>query len=212
MADLLLCTNEPDILAMYLEQEDHTIVRKALKGRDFEGATIIGEIKRKGDLFRSIQDRRYINQMKRMRESGKRPFVILADVIRDERYRLEPVLGALLTAAFHYGVTLIPVPNNEQIIAWVIHKLLTDIEGQTPNPNRFQSYDFTPNLHQNITVNMLRMIPGVGLRRAITVGTKYPSIVAIGNAPLTDLQALEGIGPKLGAKILRAITQGTLQE
>ncbi|MFW9856894.1 MAG: ERCC4 domain-containing protein [Candidatus Thorarchaeota archaeon] len=212
MADLLLCAHEPDVLAMYLEQEGHTITRKALTGRDFEGHTIIGEIKRGGDLFQSIRDRRFINQMKRMQESGKRPFVVLADVIRDARYRLEPVLGALLTAAFHYGFTLIPVPNNEQIIAWVIHKLLTDIEGKIPSPNHFQSFDFNPDLQQNITVNMLRIIPGVGLRRAITVGTKYASILAVGNGPLTDLQALEGIGPKLANKILCAITQGSLPD
>jgi hypothetical protein len=56
------------------------------------------------------------------------------------------------------------------------------------------------------------MIPGVRLRRVLILGTKYPSIVAVGNIPLPELQALKGIGLKLAKKVSDAINQESFRD
>ena len=75
---VLLDDREPNQLAIEVEEYGHEVEIKRLKTGDFEGQTSIGEIKRGEDFFASIVDRRIINQAKKMHQTGKRRFLILA--------------------------------------------------------------------------------------------------------------------------------------
>jgi ERCC4-type nuclease len=74
-------------------------VKRLTKG-DFEGTTTIGEIKRGEDFFSSIVDKRIFNQAKQMHSTGKERYLIMAGNLTDERWRLKPVIGAVLSLMF----------------------------------------------------------------------------------------------------------------
>ena len=88
---------------------------------------VIGEIKRNGtnkDFFHSIIDKRIFNQPKKMLLTEKKPFMLVAGDPADTRWRLKPVIGALMSLVLDFQLQLIHVPNNEGIIAYTIHKIL----------------------------------------------------------------------------------------
>ncbi len=110
-----------------MEKYGHEVEIKRLNTGDFEGQTSIGEIKRGEDFFASIVDRRLINQAKKMHQTGKQRFLILAGNMSDERFRLKPVVGTILEMVFRYEIAIIPVMNVEATIAYAIHSILTKI-------------------------------------------------------------------------------------
>ncbi|MFW9855775.1 MAG: helix-hairpin-helix domain-containing protein [Candidatus Thorarchaeota archaeon] len=212
MVSVLLCKKEPEILATYLEQYLHDVHRKVLEGRDFESATIIGEIKRTEDMFNSVLDRRLINQAKKMwLKKGKRAFLIMAGVYSDSRLRLEPVMGALVKAAYDYNVTAIQVPLDEQIIAWVIHTLLK-YDGKPPRPNDWKMMEWVPKLRDNVTENMLKCVPGIGWKTAKAIANVLPTIKEVSAASIGDLQKIPTIGPKIATSVHNAVHKGEVSE
>ena len=129
---ILLDDREPNQLAIEVEKYGHEVEIKRLKTGDFEGKTSIGEIKRGDDFFASIVDRRMINQAKKMHQTGKDRFLILAGNMSDERFRLKPVVGTILEMVFRYEIAIIPVMNVEATIAYAIHCILTKVDGKKP--------------------------------------------------------------------------------
>ena len=65
-----------------------------------------------------------------MYETGKVGYLILAGNLTDVRYRLELVLRTLVQLVFRYHLLLIPVFNDEVTIAYVIHRILTDVDAK----------------------------------------------------------------------------------
>ncbi|MHA2305871.1 MAG: ERCC4 domain-containing protein [Candidatus Hodarchaeales archaeon] len=131
---VLIDDREPLQLALAVEELGHEVVYTRLFAGDFQGKTTIGEIKRGDDLFHSITDGRLIKQAKKMYKTGKAGYLILAGNMADVRCRMEPVVRTLVNLAFNYELTIIPVMNVEVTIAYVIHRVLTDVDSKEPLP------------------------------------------------------------------------------
>ncbi len=131
---------EPDQLVDALAELGYEVEVKRLKAGDFEGKTTIGEIKRGEDFFSSIVDKRYINQAKKMHQTGKERFFIIAGNLTDERWRLKPVIGVVLNLVFDFQIGVISVPNMETTIAYVIHKIMDRVDEKSRRPvSNYQS-------------------------------------------------------------------------
>ena len=181
-------------------------VKRLTKG-DFEGTTTIGEIKRGEDLFSSIVDKRIFNQAKRMHSTGKERYLIIAGNLTDERWRLKPVIGAILSLVFDYEIGVIPVPNMEATIAYTIHKIIERVDGKQRQPI---SYARSPrvqkkDLRVNVTLDMLRTIPGIGPSIGIEVLKAYPTIEKLLAASVSELSALPKIGQGKATTIYNAL-------
>ena len=114
---------EPAMLTIELTYLEYEVENRYLKSGDFEGQYVIGEIKRNGtnnDFFQSILDKRIFNQPKKMLQTKKKPFILVAGDPADTRWRLKPVIGTLLSLILDFQMHIIPIPNNERIIAYTI--------------------------------------------------------------------------------------------
>ena len=169
---------EPIQLIDELAELGYEVEVKRLSRGDFEGTTTIGEIKRGEDFFSSIVDKRLSNQAKKMHSTGKERFLIIAGNLTDERWRLKPVIGAVLSLVFDYEIGVIPVPNMEATIAYVIHKIMDRVDGQQRRPISYTRSRQRVNgdLRVNVPLDMLQSIPGVGPTIGIEVLKVYPSI------------------------------------
>ncbi len=198
---------EPNQLAIEVEKYGHEVEVKRLKTGDFEGKTSIGEIKRGEDFFASIVDRRIINQAKKMHQTGKQRFLILAGNMSDERFRLKPVVSTILEMVFRYEIAIIPVMNVEVTIAYAIHSILTKVDGKKhPSVNYTQTRRYATGLERNTNREMFRSIPGIGPKRAFAVeNSAYNSMEKLVNASLDQLNSIPQIGKKSAQTIYDAL-------
>jgi ERCC4-type nuclease len=197
---------EPSQLVDELAELGYEVAVKRLTKGDFEGTTTIGEIKRGEDFFSSIVDKRIFNQTKKMHTTGKERFLIIAGNLTDERWRLKPVIGAVLSLVFDYEIGVIPVPNMEATIAYVIHKIMERVDGKQRRPisyNRSRNYE--TGLTVNITLEMLRSIPGIGPTIGVEVLKVYPTIATLLEASVSDLASIPKLGRKRAETIYNAL-------
>jgi len=183
-----------------------------LRAGDFEGQYTIGEIKRcdtNNDFFNSILDRRIFNQPKKMLQTGKKCFMIVSGEPADTRWRLKPVMGALISLVMDFHTQVINVPNNERIIAWTIKRILEKESPQllnTIDPNQNFSYNHNySRLGSNVGLAMLRCVPGIGLKTAQNILQVYPTISELASASVRDLQTIPGVGSKTASLLFNAL-------
>ncbi len=197
---------EPSQLVDALADLGYEVEVKRLTTGDFEGKTTIGEIKRGEDFFSSIVDRRYINQAKKMHQTGKERYFIIAGNLTDERWRLKPVIGAVLSLVFDFQIGIIPVPNMEATIAYVIHKIMDTVDGKNRRSiSYYQSRSVKKGLRVNTTLEMIRSIPGVGMGVGIELIKVFPTIVKLTGASLSELAAVPKVGKSRAKTIYNAL-------
>ncbi|MFW9904185.1 MAG: ERCC4 domain-containing protein [Candidatus Thorarchaeota archaeon] len=197
---------EPAQLVDELAELGYAVEVKRLTKGDFEGTTTIGEIKRGEDLFSSIVDKRIFNQAKKMHSTGKEHFLIIAGNLTDECWRLKPVIGAVLSLVFDYETGVIPVPNMEVTIAYVIHKIMERVDGKKRRPSSYnRSWSFETGLSVNITLEMLRSIPGIGVTIGREVLKVYPTMETCLQASVSDLVMISKLGRKRAETIYNAL-------
>ena len=204
---ILLDDREPLQLAIEMEKYGHEVEVKRLKTGDFEGKTSIGEIKRGEDFFASIVDRRIINQAKKMHQTDKERFLILAGNMSDERFRLKPVVGTMLEMVFRYEIAIIPVMNVEATIAYAIHSIITKVDGKKPpSVNYTQTRKFTSGLNRNVNREMFQSIPGIGHKRAFAIEkSEFNTIEKLVNASQDQLASIPQVGKKSAETIYNAL-------
>ena len=189
-----------------LAELGYEVLVKHLTIGDFEGKTTIGEIKRGNDFFSSIVDKRLFNQAKRMHSTGKERYLIITGNLTDERWRLKPVIGAVLSLVFDYEISVIPVPNIEATIAYAIHKIMDRVDGKKRRPVSYnRSRSFETGLKINVTLEMLRSIPGIGPTIGIEVLKTYPTIVKLTEASQSELTAIPRVGKGRAETIYNAL-------
>ena len=93
---------EPATLTAELTYLGYKVENVLLKAGDFEGETIIGEIKREKDFYNSIVDKRAYYQPKKMLRTGKKCYWIIAGNPTDERRKLRPVLDTIFNLVLDY--------------------------------------------------------------------------------------------------------------
>jgi len=144
---------------------------------------------------------------KKMHQTGKQRFLILAGNMNDERFRLKPVIGTMLEMVFQYEIAIIPVMNVEATIAYAIHSILTKVDGKKPYPvNYTQTRRYTTGLERNTNREMFRSIPGIGPKRAFAVeSSEYNTMEKLVNASLEQLNSIPQIGKKSAQTIYEAL-------
>lgn len=201
-----LDAREPPWLVDELAELGYEVEVQQLYTGDFVGHSVIGEIKRGDDFFSSIVDQRLFNQAERMRATRKKGFLILAGNLTEERFRLKPVLGALMKLVFSYDLAIIPVPNLEAAIAYAIHQILMNVDSRPPMLRSSPpSSVAVKKLDYPLPMAMLMCIPGIGPKHASLVTRVYPSLVHLFTASRADLETLEGIGSKRAQLIYDAL-------
>jgi hypothetical protein len=65
-----------------------------------------------------------------MYHTGKVGYLILAGNLTDVRYRLELVVRTIVQVVFTFKLLILPVLNEEVTIAYVIHRILTDVDAR----------------------------------------------------------------------------------
>ncbi|MFX1249841.1 MAG: helix-hairpin-helix domain-containing protein [Promethearchaeota archaeon] len=201
---ILVDNREPVILTIELTYLGYQVENVFLDAGDFEGKTIIGEIKRNADFYRSIIDQRIYYQPHKMIQTGKDCYWIIAGDPTDERRHLSLVLDILLQLVLNSHITVVPVPNNEAAIAYAIHTIMQrkDKKRSQKTPRETQK-----KLHpaQNITWALLQLLPGIGEECAKTIIKQYPTIAQLTHATLKELEALPTIGRKRALRIHNAL-------
>jgi ERCC4-type nuclease len=141
-----------------------------------------------------------------MHSTGKEQFLILAGNLTDERWRLKPVIGAVLSLVFDYEVGIIPVPNMEVTIAYTIHKIMERVDGKKRQPVSYnRSQNFNTGLSVNVTLDMLRSIPGIGPNIGIKILKVFPTIARLAKASQSELAAIPGVGKGRAKTIYSAL-------
>lgn len=113
----------------------------------------------------------------------------------------------MLSLVFDYEIGVIPVPNMEATIAYAIHKIMERVDGKQRRPI---SYTRSPRVQQadlrvNVTLDMLRNIPGIGPTVGIEVLKVYPTIEKLVRASVPELAALPKIGQGKATTIFNAL-------
>ncbi len=201
---------EPAILTAELTYLGYQVENALLKAGDFEGKTIIGEIKRNKDFYDSIVDQRIYYQPKKMPRTGKKCYWILAGNPTDERRKLRLVLNAILTLVLDYEMALIPVANDEAAIAYVIHTIMAKKDEKKMRRKRNKNRKIVRHAYKasnvlNIGVKMCEVVPGIGTESAKTISEWYPTIVELTRATMKDLEAIPTIGRKRAQIIYTAL-------
>lgn len=185
---------EPATLTARLTYLGYQVENLTLKAGDFEGKTIIGEIKRETDFYRSIVDQRIYYQPQKMIQTGKECYWIIAGDPTDERRHLSIVLDTIINLALHSKITLIPIPNKEAAIAYAIHNIMQRRENRQREVRQIRRDKHKFAQKQNIVLELLLMIPGIGTRSARTIINRYPTIAQLARATKENLIAIPRIG------------------
>lgn len=187
---------EPATLTARLTYLGYQVENLTLKTGDFEGETIIGEIKRDTDFYRSIVDQRIYYQPQRMIQTGKQCYWIIAGDPTDERRHLSLVLDTIVNLALHSKITLIPIPNTEAAIAYTIHNIMQRRDNRRREVRQIRRDKYKLAQQENIGMELLQMIPGIGTRSTRRIIDMYPTIANLVRATKEDLEAIPRIGNK----------------
>ena len=213
MATIKIDNREPDLLPTELSYLGYEVEYERLAAGDFEGKYIIGEIKRNGtanDFFNSIIDKRVFNQPKKMLQTGKKVFMIVAGDPADERWMLPPVIGTMISLMMDFKIQLIQVQNREAIIAYTIDRLMKKDTKAIVEPvdyGRIENYTRKREvkLQKNSYLEMLRCIEGVGLKKALLIKKYVPSMVELVQKKESEIKGIPSIGPKIASNIYHAL-------
>jgi ERCC4-type nuclease len=141
-----------------------------------------------------------------MHSTGKEKYLIIAGNLTDERWRLKPVIGTVLSLVFDYEIGIIPVPNMEATIAYAIHKIMDRVDGKRRRPVTYnRSRNIEKGLKVNVTLEMIRSIPGIGPAIGIEVLKKYPTIAKLTEASQSELAAIQRVGKGRAKTIYNAL-------
>lgn len=111
-----------------------------------------------------------------------------------------------MSLIFDYEVGVIPVPNMEATIAYTIHKIMERVDGKERRPISYtRSRHRGADLKVNVTLDMLRSIPGVGPTIGIEVLKAYPTIEKLLDASIPELTTLPKVGQGRAEAIFKAL-------
>ena len=196
---ILVDTREPAILTAELTYLGYQVENVRLAAGDFQGKTIIGEIKRDTDFYQSIIDQRIYYQPQKMQQTGKECYWILAGNPADERRHLKLVLDRLFELILSQHITVVPVPNEEAAIAYAIHTIMSKKDNQRKKDLAGQRQIYAGGLE------LLQLIPGIGPASIQTLSNRYTTIEHLVKATQKELATMPTIGAKRAQLIWNAV-------
>jgi len=144
---------------------------------------------------------------KKMHQTGKQRFLILAGNMNDERFRLKPVIGTMLEMVFQYEIAIIPVMNVEATIAYAIHSIMTKVDGKKPpSVNYTHTRNYNTGLDRNTNREMFQSIPGIGIKRAFAIEkSEFNTMEKLVNASRAQLASIPQVGKKSAETIYNTL-------
>jgi len=203
---ILIDIHEPNDIPELLRRKGAQIRIRRLDVADY----IIGDIgierKTCHDFFRSIIDKRIFNQLERLRESFKKPLLLLEGDLQEALYSVQnpnAILGGLLSVVIDMDIGVIYSRDKEETvnILFLIWRRMHK-ERKTSVPR------FKPRImsKRDRLLFILEGFPGIGSRLAENILNHYGTIRNFAVTSLSELMSVEGIGEKKAREIIELLT------
>ncbi len=203
---IIIDIHEPSDIPELLRRKGAQIRIRKLDVADY----IIGDIgierKTFHDFFRSIIDKRIFTQLERLRDSFKKPLLLLEGDLQEALYTVQnpnAILGGLLSVVIDMDIRVVYSRDKEDTVnilflLWRrIHK-----EGKASVPR------FKPRImsKRERLLFILEGFPGIGHRLAENILNHYGTIRNFAVTNLSELMSVEGIGEKKAREIIELLT------
>ncbi len=180
----------------HLRRKPVVLERDTLELADYIVGEGVGvERKSESDFVRSILDGRLMDQAREMAREFDRAVIIVEG---NPRREIEPeaVDGALATLAVDFGISVLQSTGPEETAELLYRMAKRFDERRRPRPRKRRSAE-------DLRVEMLSCIPGVGPELARRLLDEFGSIGEVVNASPSELKRVKGIGERKAREIRR---------
>lgn len=183
------------------------VERLALGDYRVEGSVLI-ERKSAGDFAQSLVDGRLFGQAARLADSPDRPAFIIQGTPKDWSglgVRREALQGALVTLMLIFDIPVLRAANADEAARLILYagRQLARLR----DPNHAPYHQAKAKRKRTRQLRLLQTLPGVGSERAKLLLERFGSIRACLEAPVEELQKIDGIGPKIAGAIREIIQE-----
>jgi len=174
------------------------VVLENLSVADYVISERIGvERKSVSDLVASVYDKRFFDQLSRLKEAYEEPFLLVEgklDYVRNITDKWDAINAALISALVDYGVRII-YSTSKRDTAYILYKLADKVVNH--QDNRYRSII---NLHdkpkfeslKDMQIYVVESLPHVGSKLAPKLLEKFGSIEGLCKASITELEKVIG--------------------
>ncbi|WP_456455475.1 DEAD/DEAH box helicase [Methanopyrus sp.] len=180
----------------HLRRKPVILERDTLELADYIVGEGVGvERKSESDFARSLLDGRLMDQAREMAREFDRAVIIVEGNPRKE-IEPESVDGALATLAVDFGISVLQSSGPEETAELLYRMARRFEERQRPRPRKRRSTE-------DLRVEMLSCVPGVGPELARRLLDEFGSIGDVVNASPSELKRVKGIGERKAREIRR---------
>ncbi len=170
--------------------------------------SVLIERKSAGDFARSLVDGRLFGQAARLAGSPDRPAFVIQGTPKDWAdlgVRREALQGALVTLMLIFDIPVLRAADAEEAARLILYtgRQLARLR----DPNHAPWRQAKAKRKRTRQLRLLQTLPGVGSERAKLLLEHFGSIRACLEAPVGDLQKVDGIGPKIAEAIRETIQE-----
>ncbi|ARM77116.1 multidrug MFS transporter [Acidianus manzaensis] len=182
----------PDLLKEF----GATVIIQQLSVGDYViGEDIAIERKSVSDLVHSIFDKRFFDQITRLKSSYKMPILLIEgnlERIREITEKWKAINSALITAIAEYDIKVI-YSLNKSDSAYVIFKLSEKYQSNSIKKNRITLHD-KPKFEniKDMQLYFIESLPNIGETNAKKLLEKFSTVRNICNASISDLERALG--------------------
>ena len=168
---------------------------------------VIFERKTLLDFAVSIQDGRLFSQARRLAFLPQRGAVIIEGTVADlaaTGMRREALQGALITLAFIFDLPVLRSCDGEESARLMLYTARQMREAATGAVLRHHA-GARAKRKEKVQQYLLQGLPGIGPQRAARLLERFGSVSAVIQAPLNELQQVEGVGAQTAKAIRWAV-------
>ena len=198
-----------DVLKQELVNADIAILEKKLNIGDYViSPDTLVERKTTHDFCMSIIDGRLFSQAYRLARFAENPIIILEGESFTKNVPvnigISQIKGALISLAQTFRIPVLRTMNQKDS-AWHLKQLAS--QRKRIGMNKGPHYGYTPKKLQTKKEYVLRMLPGIGPKKAKQLLDEFGSITNIVNASPEDLKKVSGLGQKTIDEIFHVIRE-----
>ena len=163
---------------------------------------LLVERKTVADFAASVCDGRLFRQARQLaNHAAHRACVVLEGTSRDAELlgvSREALLGAVICLTLVYGLPLLRARDAHETARLLIYASDQLARAGVGLPRRVLH---KPRARRRAQLEMLQAIPGLGPHRACALLTQFGGIAALASASPREIEAVNGFGPKLAARV-----------
>ncbi len=189
----------------HLLKENVSIKFANLPVGDYMIGPVVVEMKRIPDFVNSIIDKRLIDQIKRLVKVEK-PLIILQgeeDIYTIRDIHPNAINGMLASIVVDYEIPIMLIKNPKETAKFLV-SIAKRFQGEKRNIN---PHIKKPSDLREQQEYLISSIPGIGPKLAKMLLKRFRSIKAIANAPLKEIQEVEGIGKRKAETIKKILEE-----